>query len=310
MRKKLLQGLLLLVSLCLLCWTALPGLADFGDFSGDSDFGGSDWDSGSDWDWDSGSDYDSDYDYGSGYSSGYHSGSSSSDDPFAALAAIVILAVIAFVIMRFYYKKAKKSPVRIQRPKQTDLRPISEYSALDPNFDPMALQTKLSNLYVQMQNCWTEKDITPLRPYFTDAYWAQMDRQLNTLRTTGCTNYVERISVLGVNLEGFAQSAGMDRIVATLSARITDYTLSDKTGELIKGDRRAEKFMTYEYTLIRPTGATTQAEGGLQTVNCPNCGAPLNLNATAKCPYCGSVVTVDANDFMISNIRAVAQETR
>ncbi|MBQ1291811.1 MAG: zinc-ribbon domain-containing protein [Lachnospiraceae bacterium] len=47
----------------------------------------------------------------------------------------------------------------------------------------------------------------------------------------------------------------------------------------------------------------------MKTVNCPNCGAPLSINETAKCPYCGTVVTVPNTDFVISSIRGLKQKT-
>lgn len=67
--------------------------------------------------------------------------------------------------------------------------------------------------------------------------------------------------------------------------------------------------MTYEWELTRASGRTTGAAEEMTVVNCPNCGAPLSINATAKCPYCDSVVTVDAHDWAISAIRGIAQRT-
>lgn len=67
-------------------------------------------------------------------------------------------------------------PAGAQRTPASKLRPMSEYTELDPSFDAEAFQEKMSNLYVQMQNCWQDKNIESLRPYFTDALYAQMDR--------------------------------------------------------------------------------------------------------------------------------------
>ena len=43
--------------------------------------------------------------------------------------------------------------------------------------------------------------------------------------------------------------------------------------------------------------------------NCPACGAPLDINATAKCPYCGSVVTVQQEEWALSSIKGLYQRT-
>ena len=39
------------------------------------------------------------------------------------------------------------------------------------------------------------------------------------------------------------------------------------------------------------------------------CGAPLDVNASARCPYCGTVIQQQAQDWVISAIRAIKQQT-
>ena len=310
--------LVLFLVLCLILVPVTAG-ADFGGFGGDSDFGsdwgGSDWGS-SDWgssDWGSSDWGSSSSDWGSSFGSGYivgstaNSYSSSSSDMFYSL---VMLAILVFVIVwLFRRRKDQNKPQGATPTSSAQLRPLSEYSELDPAFDAAALQEKLSNLYVQMQNAWTAKDISPLRPYFTDAYYAQMERTLNQLTKAGYTNYVERIAVLGVDIRGWMQLDDYDHMIVNLRSRIIDYTINDKTGELASGSQTREKFMTYEIDLSRRTGMKTEAQSGMHTVNCPNCGAPLNINTTAKCPYCDSIVTVEEHDWAISTIKGISQQT-
>jgi predicted lipid-binding transport protein (Tim44 family) len=187
---------------------------------------------------------------------------------------------------------------------------MAEYEQLDENFDKAELTSKLSNLYVQMQDCWQKKDISPIRPYCTDAFFTQMDNQIQRKKQQGQTNYIERIAVLSVELRGWCQEGGNDVLVARLNTRIVDYTLDDKTGKLISGSRDKEKFMVYEWDLVRTTGTKTEKDKPMQTVNCPNCGAPVEINASAKCPYCGSVITLEEHDFALNAIRAISQQTR
>ncbi len=101
----------------------------------------------------------------------------------------------------------------------------------------------------------------------------------------------------------------MDHIVCEVRSRIVDYTVDDETGALISGDKNREKFMTYEYDLCRKSGIRTSTETGLKSVVCPHCGAPLDINQTAKCPYCGSIITIENEDWAIDNIKGIAQQT-
>lgn len=279
--------------------------ADMGNFAGDYDYGG-----GNDYD-----DYDyggNDYDYGGNDNYDYSNSDSSDEGGWSTYVAVAVIFVItlAIIIPMTSGKKKKKPHISIptNAPK-AQLIPISQYNKLDPNFSAADMSQKLSNLYVQMQNCWQDKNMESLRPYFTDALYSQFDRQLDTFRRNNQTNYVERIAVLGVNLKGYYQGGGEDHIIAEVKARIVDYTLDDKTGKLLSGNKTAEKFMTYEWELVRPSGTLTQNEEQVQNIHCPNCGAPLKINQSARCPYCDSVVTVSKHQFVISSIRGISQQT-
>lgn len=306
-----LTALAVCLALCL-AFTSAPALADFGDFSGSSDFDfGSSYDSGSDYDYDSWEDDDDDWDSSSDTVI-FTGGSGGGDDSGSSGSVLIIAAIIVIVIIISSRKKKGKggAPVTpVNNAPKISLQPIEEFEAIDPAFDRGAFTQKLGNLYVQMQNGWTAKDIEGLRPYFTDTLFAQMNRQLEAYRNQGRTNYVERIAVMNVSVLGFYQSGGEDHIAAQLQTRIVDYTLDDATGEVISGDRNTEKFMTYEWELSRPTGKTTGEAEERTALNCPNCGAPLEINQSAKCPYCDSVITVDEHDWVIVSMRGVSQHS-
>ncbi len=307
---------ILVFVLCILLM-ALPAFAgaDFGDFSGDSDYGGS-WDSGSDW---SSSSWDSDYSSGSYYDDDSDVSGIDIGISLAVMAAIVVLGLIFDVSEKRKKKKqygagrpqsAQGRPQGAQRTPDSRLQPLGDLAVTDPSFDANAMQEKISNLYVQMQNCWTDKNIESLRPYFTDAFFTQMERQLNGLKNQGLTNYVDRIAVLGVNLRGFYKQGDKEHLIVELRTRIVDYTVQDSNNKLISGDRNREKFMTYEWDMCRTAGSVTSKEGVMHSVSCPGCGAPLSINTTAKCPYCGRVVTLDEHDWALCAIKGISQTTR
>lgn len=312
--KKYLKLLVVTVVLSLIvAFTSLPFSADLGGFSGDSDFGGS-WDSGSDWDSDWGSDYDYDYGYDSDFDLDLGSAMFLLGDG-GGVSAIVILAIALFIYFRFI--RSKNNTASVQTPiapgatgvDRSTLRSIESLKQADPLFSEETVTEKLSNLYVQMQNCCTEKDLEPLRPYFTDALYSQFDRQVEILRKAGQTNRIERISVLDVDLLGYTTDDANDTLYARLKTRIVDYIVDDRTGAVVSGSKTAEKFMEYDWALIRSKGTLTQANDEQKVINCPNCGAPLNINHSAKCEYCDSVITLPDFDWAISSVKGISQRT-
>lgn len=284
--------------------------ADFGDYAGNDDYGG---------DWSGGSSHHSSSD-GDGIGAIIWWLFRVVYDLFGAPGVIILILifVIGYIVMKHKKKQQhgqaepQRPPVNIQVQKtdRSGLSPMYNYLGYDQNFDEAAFKEKISNLYVQCQNAWQDKNMESLRPYLTDTMYAQFDRQLDVYRQKNQTNHIERIAVLSVELAGWKQTGGKDVIIAEVKTRIVDYVTDDNTGTVIRGSENQEKFMTYEWTLVRTSGQTTGTSSGTTTQVCPHCGAQINVNHTAVCEYCGSVLTTDTFDWVISNIKGLSQQTR
>ncbi|MBP5235932.1 MAG: Tim44 domain-containing protein [Clostridia bacterium] len=272
--------------------------ADAGDFAGDFDFG----DFGDvDYDYD-----DSGFGLGLGLLSGLGSGTS---------VIVIIIIIVIFLIIKFKSGSHSSGSVPVasgagaEITPQSQLLPISDLISEDPAFSEADIREKVSNMYIRLQNCWTAKNLEEFRPYSTDALYAQYDRQLDSYRTNGVTNRVERIAVLSADVRGWKRDNENDTLVIALRTRVTDYVVKDADGTVVRGNPNAEKFMTYEWQLIRARGMKTGEREETVVKNCPNCGAPLNINRTAKCDYCGSIITVDQFDWVLSSVKAISQQT-
>ena len=307
MNKKIKYLFCLFIACVAIVLGSLNAKADFGDFSGNSDYG---------------SDGGGSYNSGSSYSGGssynnrknYNSGSSYDDDDDDDYPTWVYLAIFAVIVIVLIIDANKKSRftrrVTVDNATPlTDLEPMSDYLRLDPNFDEVQFREKLANWYVQLQKAWQKKDISSLRPYLTDDFYAQMEMQLQSDIEAHRTNIIDRIAVLSVQLKGYKQENGEDKIIAYLNTRIIDYTIDDNTGHVLYGNKNVEKFMTYEWLLTRTSGQLTGEQEAMQSVVCPHCGATLNINKTAKCDYCGSIITVEEHGFVISSIKGLSQRT-
>lgn len=310
MRRKIsmISAATLLLFLCL-CLAPDGGWADFGGFSGNSDYGGGSHHGGGGGGWGGG---------GSSYSGGGELfaaaalGSSLPSEFDEGMFLILVVILVGAIVLN--YRKQKREASQIESafndavPVNRTLKPINGYLVLDPQFDEAKLRAHLANLYVQMQDAWHNKDISSLRPYLTDAFYNQMDRQLDSLRRAHRTDCTENIAVLDTNILGYWQSGGLDYLAVRLKTRIVSYVLDDRTGRVVSGDKTHEKFMEYEWELTRKTGVLT-AGGEKRTVTCPHCGAPLKINASAQCAYCGSVVSVLNEDWAVSGMKGISQRT-
>ena len=304
--KKALPYLALLLLLACL-GSALPlsvgESSDFGNFAGNSDYGGS-WGGG----WSDGGSWGDGWSGGGFINLGWVGGSI---DVFTML-------LFLYFVVRFFGDRGffvgKRQRERMDVPEVVVLSrvllPMSDYLKLDPDFSATGVQEHMANLYVQMQNCWHNKNIEPVRPWLTDAFYNQMEGLLAPMRSKRETDYIERIAVLEASLKGYYQAGGMDFLVAAIRTRITVYTLDDRTGRVVSGSRNREKFMEYEWELTRRSGEKTdRAKGGVKAVYCPHCGAPLDVNASARCSYCGGTVIASSKNWAVCRIRGISQRT-
>ena len=317
MKKKLfIFAAALLVIIMLAASTTV--FADFGGFSGDTDYGGSSDSGSSGWDW-SGSDSGSSdwgFDGGTGGISLLPAAGCTGGGIMFIMVIVFIIVLIAILRSKAQQQQQQQNTAQpsvtigVKPTEASELDPIDSYIAEhDPGFSVSDMEGKLSNLYVQMQDSWCKKDISSLRPYLTDELYSKSDRQLDEIRRAGQTPHIERIAVLGVNIRGWFERDGKDHLIAELNTRITTYSTSDMTGEVVKGNRNIEKFMTYEWELTRTSGVLTQPEEELKTVTCPNCGAPVSINKSAQCPYCDTVITLDEHDWVLSSIKGLSQKS-
>ena len=269
-------------------------------------------------------------------SSGYPANNNNSDEPdtdcTGNIAAFIGLGILAgtFYFFAWCWRVFKKilsliflpvkkllglqdnhnfSPVIINAPVMS-LKPIKQYYKLDPEFDGEGIKALIANLYVQLQNSRQAKDISSLRPYMTDEFYEQLNIKLDSFRTQHKTEYTENIAVLSVSLKGWRQAGGMDYITLGLNSRIVSYVLDDVTEKLLSGDKTREKFIEYEIDLSRKRGVITAPKsesGNIQAKTCPNCGAPVNINASSKCEYCGSVINQVNIDWAVCAVREISQ---
>lgn len=243
--------------------------------------------------------------------------SADNDSGSSAVLGVLVLSVIAIAVVvikrgknNSYSYSGGDMPSGAAPTDRSMLRPMNTYIENDESFSDTELCAKISNMYVQFQNGWQSKNLEELRPYMTDEFFARMDRQLDSYRRKKQTNIIERIAVLGVELTGWTQRGDEDIIIADVKTRIVDYVIDDNTNAVVRGSDTAEKFMEYEWTLSRKSGVKTAIGTGTRSLSCPHCGAPLDINRTAKCEYCGSIVTVDSTDWAVSDMKGISQRTR
>lgn len=284
---------------------SLADVGSFEDYSSGSDWGSSSWDSS---DWSSGSSSD----WSSSSSSSSHRGSSGS---FIFIGDggswIYILIIIVVILLKIYIERELKSNMH-HKPSKLDAVKYAPYNEraveskiklVDPNFNKEEFEGFAKEVFIKLQNAWTERDWEKIRPFESEELFAQHKAQLDGYIKNNQINVMDRISVNGMFLVSFEQSGEKDVLKVDLKTRMNDYIIDATTKKVIKGDKYTEYYHTYTLSFIRKSGIVTSNKTvGLNTTNCPNCGAPTTITSSGRCEYCNSVITTEDHGWVLSNL--------
>lgn len=175
----------------------------------------------------------------------------------------------------------------------------------DPAFDFSQLDTRARTLFVQLQEAWFRRDLTPVRPFLSDATWQRLAAQLDLLAQQGVRDAIADVQVLDVALAGVEQNDFFDTVHLRIKAQMRDTdvpaTASDDEARRAAQSVAPEPFVEI-WSFVRKPGAQTKVGHELMQGRCPNCGAPFSGGAANNCEYCGAIVNSGNYDWTLSEI--------
>ncbi len=182
---------------------------------------------------------------------------------------------------------------------------VQALKSKDPNFELQTVLDKVRKLFPALQEAWFKRELTPIRPFLSDATYQRFNVQLQLMSSQGVRDAIADVRLLGVQLIGVQQSPWFDSIHVRVRAemRDTDVPASASDAQALAAARKvAPEAFTEVWTFVRKPGAQTRIGQDLYQGKCPNCGAPYKGGATNVCEYCGAVVNSGNYDWTLSEI--------
>ena len=133
-------------------------------------------------------------------------------------------------------------------------RGVSYIRQMDAGFDPARFCDTASDIFFKVQAAWMARDIrgasAGITPEMTDTLQKDCDR----LRGQGRINRLENIAVRSVTVTEAWQESGQDYVTVHFLASLLDYTVDERSGQVVEGSRTEPvKFEEY-WTFVRPVG--------------------------------------------------------
>ncbi|MDY7232842.1 TIM44-like domain-containing protein [Hyalangium rubrum] len=175
----------------------------------------------------------------------------------------------------------------------------------DPQFEPQVMLDKVRQLFPALQEAWFKRELTPVRPFLSDATYQRFNVQLRLMNDQGVRDAIADIRLLGVQIIGLQQSEWFDSLHVRVRAEMRDTDVpashSDEQARAAAQKAPPEAF-TEVWTFVRKPGVQTRIGQDLYQGKCPNCGAPYKGGAANVCEYCGAIVNSGNYDWTLSEI--------
>jgi predicted lipid-binding transport protein (Tim44 family) len=125
---------------------------------------------------------------------------------------------------------------------------------MDSAFDPRRFSDTAADIFFKLQAAWMARDMAPVRELLTPDMYETMQKDAERLRAERRVDRMENIAVRSVDVTEAWQENGRDYVTVHFLASMLDYTIDERSNEVINGSRSDPvKFEEY-WTFVRPVG--------------------------------------------------------
>jgi len=144
---------------------------------------------------------------------------------------------------------------------------LDQIRRIDPNFNEESFKELVQDLFFRIQAGWMNRSMEGIDSLLTMEMSEYFKSEFERMRQRGQLNRLENIAVRKVELAEAWQEAGKDYVTVHFTANLLDYTVDDKTGQVVQGDKlNPVKFQEF-WTFCRDVGGGSRWQ--LSAINQP-----------------------------------------
>lgn len=173
----------------------------------------------------------------------------------------------------------------------------------DSNFDKREFLIWANDIFIRYHNYYDEGDLSNIRKISTIDFYNTTKYQLQKNNYEKRVKKFEKVQVEESKLFNFEIIKDKQIVSILLKARMIEYERDRITRKVINGDDTASNYDTYLIRFTRDINRVTNIHNYKETINCPNCGAGMNIVVSGKCLYCGSLVTINNHGWALADLK-------
>lgn len=230
--------------------------------------------------------------------------------PIVGVPLLIVVAVVAFIGSRKGWWKHQERSIRRLAPQRA--RHASKVSAgvlhgRDPDFDEARFLARVRVAFEKAQAAWCAQDLEPLRPFVSDGVFERFSLQIEEQREDGWRQGMTGTQVQTPVIAHVESGETFDTITVRIPFRSDIHRIDLATGERIAGSKLPRTLFAECWSFVRRRGVKTKDGAGLLEGQCPNCGATLALNQSARCGSCEALVKSGQYDWVLAEITQASE---
>lgn len=175
----------------------------------------------------------------------------------------------------------------------------THFEQSNPSFRWQEFDARVALIFNELQLAWSSLNWERARPHETDNIFQMHQYWIEAYKRQGLRNALDNFRITRMQPVKIKEDAFYHSITVRIWAEGYDYTV-DKNGKIVSGSKKKLRRWSEYWTFIRNRNA--KPAPARADLNCPNCGAPLKVNATGICEYCRGKVTSGEFDWVLSKI--------
>ncbi|PHR27016.1 MAG: preprotein translocase subunit Tim44 [Desulfotalea sp.] len=136
----------------------------------------------------------------------------------------------------------------------------------DRGFDEKYFKEVASDVFFQVQAGWMRREMESYRHLLGEEIASEYDKHFQEMKAKGHINKLESIAIRSVELTQAGSDGREDFISVIFKANLLDYTVDDKSGDLIEGSMTNPVKFAEEWSWARPTGTEAWKLEGIKVM--------------------------------------------
>ena len=165
-----------------------------------------------------------------------------------------------------YYGGAEPEPVQAYDEVERGFAQIRQF---DPGFEEESFKEKVQDLFFRIQAAWMNRSLDGIENLVTQEMADYFRKEFASMKQQGIINRLENIAVRKVEPSEVWQEMGKDYVTVLFTANLLDYTVDEKTNQVVQGDRlNPVKFQEF-WTFVRDIGSPQWKLSAIQQADQP-----------------------------------------